>query len=104
MTVSCTAPYYITWNYIHININSNGNINIGLNHIMTYDIHINKYCTHAIVSPNMESITTAVNQIMESCESGEDEWRKLITLPIFGDVRIYNHGWINDFLRNVGVE
>jgi len=69
-----------------------------------YDIHINKYCTHAIVSPNMDSITTAVNQMIEGCADGEDEWRKLITIPIFDDIRIYNHGWINDFLRSVGVE
>ena len=42
--------------------------------------------------------------MIEGCADGEDEWRKLITIPIFDDIRIYNHGWINDFLRSVGVE
>ncbi len=67
-----------------------------------YDIHINKYCDHALVSPTMDAITSAVNQLREGCDSGEDMWKKLITLPIFGDVMIYNHSWINNFLSGVG--
>ena len=70
-----------------------------------YDIHIDKKCSHALVSPDVNLINEAVNHFLESCDDGGDEnWRKLITLPIYGDVRVYNHGWINDFLKSVGVE
>ena len=69
-----------------------------------YDIHIDKYCARALVSPDMESITTAVNQFLEACSEPEDMWRKLINLPIYGDLRSYNVPWINDVLRNAGIE
>ena len=69
-----------------------------------YDIHINKYCTKAMVSPDMELITEAVNQFIEACAQPQDEWRKIISLPIYGDFKIYNHGWIAEFLRSAGVE
>lgn len=69
-----------------------------------YDIHINKYCTKAMVSPDIEVITEAVNQFIEACAQPQDEWRKVISLPIYGDFKIYNHGWIAEFLRSVGVE
>ena len=69
-----------------------------------YDIHIDKYCTHALVSPDINVIGDAVNQFLDACQQPNDEWRKIITLPIYGDVRIYNHGWINDILRSAGVE
>ena len=69
-----------------------------------YDIHINKYCTSAMVSPDIELITEAVNQFIDKCAQPQDEWRKIITLPIYGDFKIYNHGWISDFLRSAGVE
>ena len=69
-----------------------------------YDIHINKYCTKALVSPDIEVITEAVNQFIESCAQPQDEWRKIITLPLYGDFKIYNHGWISDFLAAAGVE
>jgi len=69
-----------------------------------YDIHINKYCTKAMVSPDIEMITEAVNQFIEDCAQPQSEWRKIISLPIYGDFKIYNHGWIADFLRSAGVE
>ena len=69
-----------------------------------YDIHINKYCTKAMVSPDIEMITEAVNQFIESCAQPQDDWRKIITLPLYGDFKIYNHGWIADFLKAAGVE
>ena len=71
-----------------------------------YDIHINKYCTHASVSPNIEMITEAVNQFIESCAQPEENWRKLITIPIYDDdlYRGYNAGWIEDYLKERGVE
>ena len=69
-----------------------------------YDIHINKYCTAAMVSPDIEVITEAVNQFIESCAQPQDEWRKIISLPLYGDFKIYNQGWISDFLKAAGVE
>ena len=69
-----------------------------------YDIHINKYCTKAMVSPDIEIITEAVNQFIEKCAQPQDDWLKLIALPLYGDFTMYNHGWINDFLRTMGVE
>ena len=69
-----------------------------------YDIHIDKYCARAMVSPDMESITTAVNQFLEACSEPEDNWRKLISLPMYGDLRVYNVPWITDVLRAAGVE
>ena len=69
-----------------------------------YDIHINKYCTKAMVSPDIEMITEAVNQFIESCAQPQEQWRKIITLPIYGDFAVYNHGWIADFLKATGVE
>ena len=69
-----------------------------------YDIHINKYCTKAMVSPDIEMITEAVNQFIDRCAQPQSEWLKLISLPIFGDFKIYNHGWISDFLSAAGVE
>ena len=69
-----------------------------------YDIHINKYCTKAMVSPSIEMITEAVNQFIDKCAQPQDEWRKIITLPLYGDFKIYNHGWISDFLKAAGVE
>ena len=69
-----------------------------------YDIHINKYCTKAMVSPDIEMITEAVNQFIDRCAQPQSEWIKLISLPIFGDFKIYNHGWISDFLAAAGVE
>ena len=69
-----------------------------------YDIHINKYCTKAMVSPDIEMITEAVNQFIDRCAQPQDEWRKIISLPIYGDFKIYNHGWIADFLRSAGLE
>ena len=69
-----------------------------------YDIHINKYCTKAMVSPDIEMITEAVNQFIDRCAQPEEEWRKIISLPIYGDFKIYNHGWIADFLKAAGVE
>ena len=69
-----------------------------------YDIHINKYCTSAMVSPDIAIITEAVNQFIDQCAQPQEEWRKIITLPIYGDFKIYNHGWIADFLAAAGVE
>ena len=69
-----------------------------------YDIHINKYCTKAMVSPDIEMITEAVNQFIDRCAQPQDEWRKIISLPIYGDFKIYNHGWISEFLRSAGIE
>ena len=69
-----------------------------------YDIHINKYCTKAMVSPDIDVITEAVNQFIDQCAQPQDEWLKIITLPIYGDFKIYNHGWIADFLKAAGVE
>ena len=69
-----------------------------------YDIHINKYCTKAMVSPDIEMITEAVNQFIDRCAQPQDEWRKIISLTIYGDFKIYNHGWISEFLRSAGIE
>jgi len=69
-----------------------------------YDIHINKYCTKAMVSPDIAMITEAVNQFIDRCAQPQDEWRKIISLPIYGDFKIYNHGWISEFLRSAGIE
>ena len=69
-----------------------------------YDIHINKYCTSAMVSPDIEMITEAVNQFIDKCAQPQDEWIKIIALPLFGDFVMYNHGWMNDFIAAVGVE
>jgi hypothetical protein len=49
-------------------------------------------------------ITEAVNQFIDRCAQPQSEWMKLISLPIFGDFKIYNHGWISDFLAAAGVE
>jgi hypothetical protein len=57
-----------------------------------------------MVSPDIEMITEAVNQFIESCAQPQDDWRKIITLPLYGDFKIYNHGWIADFLKAAGVE
>ena len=69
-----------------------------------YDIHINKYCTKALVSPDIEVITEAVNQFIDRCAQPQEQWLKIITLPLYGDFKIYNHGWISDFLKAAGVE
>jgi len=68
-----------------------------------YDIHIDKYCAHALVSPDMTVINTAVNQFLTQCDDGDD-WRKVISLPIYDNLRVYNSGWMTDLLRSLGVE
>jgi len=99
------APSRVHWTCTEADSACNIPIDWDKNEVyVQYDIHINKYCTKAMVSPDIEMITEAVNQFIDRCAQPQDEWRKIISLPIYGDFKIYNHGWIADFLKAAGVE
>ena len=63
---------------------------------LEYDILINKQCSHATVSPDIEIITQAVSQFMNDCK---DPLNKVGTVPIYGDFRSLNPGWLDGIIQ-----
>ena len=72
----------------------------GCEYDVQYDVIIDKYCSHASVSPDMKSIGEGIKQLMKSCKyEGDDKlglsWKKLITMPIYDPYRVYNPLWLD---------
>ena len=63
---------------------------------MEYDILINKECSHATVSPDIEIIGQAISQFINDCK---DPLNKVGTVPIYGDFRSLNPGWLNSIIQ-----
>jgi len=67
-----------------------------------HGISINKTCSHATVSPDMELIALAVKQFFDRCGNPEDDWKTIADRPIYdvlGLDRSYNPLWLDKVLH-----
>jgi len=66
-----------------------------------HGININKTCSHATVSPDMELVGLAVKQFFDRCNNPEDDWRTVADRPIYDVLeldRSYNPLWLEKAL------
>ena len=67
-----------------------------------HGMSINKTCSHATVSPDMELISLAVKQFFDRCNNPEDDWKKIEVRPIYDVLTLdksYNPLWLNKVLH-----
>ena len=67
-----------------------------------HGISINKTCSHATVSPDMELISLVVKQFFDRCNNPEDDWKKIEVRPIYDVLTLdkgYNPLWLNKVLH-----
>jgi len=67
-----------------------------------HGISINKTCSHATVSPDMELIGLAVKQFFDRCNNPEDDWKTIADRPIYDVLKLdrsYNPLWLDAVLH-----